>query len=187
MWGLPWWFSGWDSSLPLQEVQVWSLASELRSHMPCSQEKRSPNHVFALCPISGNFFLYTTIHNVYNYIWYGKIKDRDKWYAWSPYPSSWDEPGKEIKIYSSLTSSLCPGHSGQRTSPMFKVVDFSNRRSPKCKPTSSHGACPKKPNLFQYWRKNWLTLSKTGVLLSILKANFYCLNFGIRAGFTFSQ
>ena len=29
----PWWPSGWDSSLPLQGAQVWSLARELRSRM----------------------------------------------------------------------------------------------------------------------------------------------------------
>ena len=31
--GLPWWPSGWDSSLPMQGSWVWSLDGELRSHM----------------------------------------------------------------------------------------------------------------------------------------------------------
>ena len=33
-----WWSSGWDSTLPLQEVGVQSLVGELRSHMS-SQKK----------------------------------------------------------------------------------------------------------------------------------------------------
>ena len=36
---LPWRFSGWDSELPVQWVQVWSLVGELGSHTPCSMAK----------------------------------------------------------------------------------------------------------------------------------------------------
>ena len=45
---LPWWSSDWDSRLPLQQVQVWSLVEELRPHMPCCQEKKNkkPTHAW---------------------------------------------------------------------------------------------------------------------------------------------
>ena len=32
--GLSWWFSGYDSMLPMQGAEVRSLVRELRSHMP---------------------------------------------------------------------------------------------------------------------------------------------------------
>ena len=38
--GLPWWSSGLDSALPLQEAQVRSLVRELRSHMPRGTAKK---------------------------------------------------------------------------------------------------------------------------------------------------
>ena len=34
-----WWSSGWDSTLPLQEVGVQSLVGELRSHMSSQKKK----------------------------------------------------------------------------------------------------------------------------------------------------
>ena len=37
---LPWWSSGQDSTLPLQEVWVQCLVGELRSCMPCSVTKK---------------------------------------------------------------------------------------------------------------------------------------------------
>ena len=33
--GLPWWSSGYDSTLPMQGAWVRSLVGELRSHIPC--------------------------------------------------------------------------------------------------------------------------------------------------------
>ena len=38
--GLPWWSSGEDSVLPLQEEQVQSLVGKLRSYMPWSKTKK---------------------------------------------------------------------------------------------------------------------------------------------------
>ena len=38
--GFPWWFSGLDSGLPLQETWVRSLARELGSHVPHSMAKK---------------------------------------------------------------------------------------------------------------------------------------------------
>ena len=38
--GFPWWFSGLDSGLPLQETGVRSLARELGSHVPHSMAKK---------------------------------------------------------------------------------------------------------------------------------------------------
>ena len=40
--GLPWLSSGWDSTLPVQGVQVWSLVRELRAHMLCGMAKKNP-------------------------------------------------------------------------------------------------------------------------------------------------
>ena len=37
---LPWWSSGWDSSLPTKGARVRSLVGELRSFMPCSATKK---------------------------------------------------------------------------------------------------------------------------------------------------
>lgn len=37
---LPWWSSGWDSSLPTKGAWVRSLVGELRSFMPCSATKK---------------------------------------------------------------------------------------------------------------------------------------------------
>ena len=40
--GHSWWFSGYDSMLPLRGAQVGSLVGELRSHMPHSAAKTAP-------------------------------------------------------------------------------------------------------------------------------------------------
>ena len=37
--GVPWWFSGWDSVLPLPEAHVQSLVREQRSHRPRGQKQ----------------------------------------------------------------------------------------------------------------------------------------------------
>ena len=41
--GLPWWSSGEDSVLPLQEAQVQSLVGKLRSYMSWSKTKKKKN------------------------------------------------------------------------------------------------------------------------------------------------
>lgn len=130
-----------------------------------------------------NFFL-CNIYYIHNYIWYGKIKDRDKSYAWSPYHSSWGEPGKGDKnLPFTQFLFVCWQLWSMNMSPVFKVVGFSNRRSPKCKPTISCGAHPEKQFVPILVGKLTNMLSEIGDLLRISKANYYCLNFGIHAGF----
>ena len=48
--GLPWWSSGWDSALPLQEVWVQSQAGELGSCIPHGAAKTNKQNMWlALC------------------------------------------------------------------------------------------------------------------------------------------
>ena len=46
--GLPWWYSGWDSTVPLQGVWVWSLVEQLRSHVSCSKKKKKKTHTHTI-------------------------------------------------------------------------------------------------------------------------------------------
>ena len=43
--GLPWWSSGWDSTLPLQGERVQPLAGELRSHKPYNVAKNKQTKI----------------------------------------------------------------------------------------------------------------------------------------------
>ena len=64
--GFPWWFSGLDSGLPLQETWVRSLARELGSHVPHSMAKKLKAMLKSQRPVSVNVtsFGYGIVANV---------------------------------------------------------------------------------------------------------------------------
>ena len=51
--GLLWWFSGWDSKLPMQKMWVQFLVRELGSYKPCSTVRKKKKKKLQLWETTG--------------------------------------------------------------------------------------------------------------------------------------
>ena len=123
--------------------EIWHSGVSIRK---CSTTMLKCHSSFRLLSNQDNFFCtaYTTFITTF-----GVEKSRIETNNMLDPPTilSWGEPGILDKNPLFLQFlSILRGLSPMNTSPVFKVVNVSNRRSPKCKPTISCDAHKKKKN-----------------------------------------